>query len=46
MLKKLEADLTEVEFSQALKSMPLGKAPGPDGLTTLYYKKFQDHLTS
>lgn len=32
------------EFQQALSHMKSGKSPGPEGLTTLYYKTFSNHL--
>lgn len=40
----LEAPITEEEVRRALKEMPVGKSPGPDGLIVLYYKKYQDYL--
>lgn len=40
----LEKPITEEEFEQALKLMKSGKAPGPDGLTLGYYKKFGEIL--
>lgn len=33
-----------MEVRKALKEMQVGKSPGPDGLTVLYYKKYQDCL--
>uniref|UniRef100_A0A803TP05 Reverse transcriptase domain-containing protein n=1 Tax=Anolis carolinensis TaxID=28377 RepID=A0A803TP05_ANOCA len=32
------------EIERAIKRLPSNKAPGPDGLTTTYYKIFQDIL--
>lgn len=40
----LEAPITEDEVRNALKETPVGKSPGPDGLSVLYYKKYQDNL--
>uniref|UniRef100_A0A803U0R0 Reverse transcriptase domain-containing protein n=1 Tax=Anolis carolinensis TaxID=28377 RepID=A0A803U0R0_ANOCA len=36
--------ITEEEIKEAIKQLPNNKAPGPDGLTALYYKTFQDEL--
>uniref|UniRef100_A0A803K359 Reverse transcriptase domain-containing protein n=1 Tax=Xenopus tropicalis TaxID=8364 RepID=A0A803K359_XENTR len=45
----MENVITEDEVKQAIKTLQLSKAPGPDGLTALYYKKFahilSPHLT-
>lgn len=40
----MEANFSVKEFKKALKSTPLGKAPGTDGYTVLYYKTFSDIL--
>lgn len=40
----LEATITEEEVRKALKEIPVGKSPGPDGLMILYYKKYQNYL--
>lgn len=34
-----------LEILSTINSLPLGKAPGPDGLTGEYYKKFSTQLT-
>lgn len=34
----LEKEITVEEVLAAIKQTPLGKAPGPGGFTTLYYK--------
>ena len=36
----LTRDVTEAEIKKALFKMNLSKAPGPDGMTTLFYQKF------
>lgn len=41
----LEEPISELEIKKAIQEIPNGKSPGPDGLTALYYKKFQDLLT-
>uniref|UniRef100_A0A803SXA7 Reverse transcriptase domain-containing protein n=1 Tax=Anolis carolinensis TaxID=28377 RepID=A0A803SXA7_ANOCA len=33
------------ELERAIKRLPNNKAPGPDGLTSIYYKLFQDILS-
>jgi len=42
--KKMDADISEEEILAAIDSMEINKAPGPDGLTTDFYKKFKDLL--
>ncbi|CAH2219773.1 Hypothetical predicted protein [Pelobates cultripes] len=41
----LAAPITTLEVTQIIDTMPKGKAPGPDGLTNLYYTTFKDVLT-
>uniref|UniRef100_A0A803J5J8 Reverse transcriptase domain-containing protein n=1 Tax=Xenopus tropicalis TaxID=8364 RepID=A0A803J5J8_XENTR len=41
----MENEVTEDEIKSAIKMLQLSKAPGPDGLTALYYKKFS-HILS
>lgn len=41
---ELEAPITEDEIKKILKETSVGKSPRPDGLTILYYKKFQGFL--
>ncbi|TPX40047.1 hypothetical protein SeMB42_g02262 [Synchytrium endobioticum] len=40
--KLLEDPIGESEIKNALKQLKNGKAPGPDGITTEFYKKFPD----
>ncbi|XP_068107367.1 alpha-protein kinase 2 isoform X1 [Hyperolius riggenbachi] len=40
----LNAPITLAELLEAIKAIPLHKAPGPDGLPNVYYKTFQDIL--
>uniref|UniRef100_A0A803TP25 Reverse transcriptase domain-containing protein n=1 Tax=Anolis carolinensis TaxID=28377 RepID=A0A803TP25_ANOCA len=40
----LNREISEEEISRAIKRLPANKAPGPDGLTSQYYKIFQDIL--
>lgn len=44
--KKLEADLTFEEVTAAVKGLSSGKAPGIDGLSSEFYKKFWTILGS
>lgn len=44
IFKQLETDLSVKDFQTALKSMPLGKAPGLDSYRVLYYKTFSNIL--
>lgn len=37
-------DITVEEISEAIKSMKSGKAAGPDGLPTEFYKSFESKL--
>lgn len=43
-LEELEEDFTIDEFKQALASLPVGKAPGPDRFTVAYYRTFGEIL--
>lgn len=43
-MKKMKSELTEEEFYAALKTIPSGKPPGPDGYIISYYKKFKEIL--
>lgn len=49
-LTQMNAPVTPNEVGDVLKALPTGKAPGPDGLTYLYYQTFSDllcpHMTS
>uniref|UniRef100_A0A670IRS6 Reverse transcriptase domain-containing protein n=1 Tax=Podarcis muralis TaxID=64176 RepID=A0A670IRS6_PODMU len=36
--------ITQQEIESAIQNMQLGKSPGPDGLTSKYYKVLKDHL--
>lgn len=42
----LERPITEHELETALKALPKGKSPGPDGYTNAYYLKFRSSLMS
>ena len=39
-----ESEITEKDLITALKSMPIGKSPGHDGLTKEFYEHFWDDL--
>lgn len=41
----LEGDISEAEINQAIKSMKVGKAPGPDGFPIEFYKAFYKQLS-
>lgn len=43
-LRALEDPVTEEEVLNILKNTPTGKNTGPDGLMTLYYRKFKEIL--
>uniref|UniRef100_A0A8C5QG16 Reverse transcriptase domain-containing protein n=1 Tax=Leptobrachium leishanense TaxID=445787 RepID=A0A8C5QG16_9ANUR len=40
----IEAPITDEELRMAITDTPTGKAPGPDGLSLLYYKKLLETL--
>uniref|UniRef100_A0A670HKH7 Reverse transcriptase domain-containing protein n=1 Tax=Podarcis muralis TaxID=64176 RepID=A0A670HKH7_PODMU len=41
----LNYKITQQEIEGAIQNMQLGKSPGPDGLTSKYYKTLKDYLT-
>lgn len=43
-INQLETPITEEEITKTIRETPMGKSPGPDGLTILYYRKFKDIL--
>uniref|UniRef100_A0A3P9N8A8 Reverse transcriptase domain-containing protein n=1 Tax=Poecilia reticulata TaxID=8081 RepID=A0A3P9N8A8_POERE len=43
--KDLNAEISEAEVKRAIRSLQGGKAPGPDGLTSEFYKIFMDLLS-
>lgn len=40
-----ESDITVDELWRAIDELSPGKAPGPDGLTASFYKKFKDDIS-
>uniref|UniRef100_A0A670KCX7 Reverse transcriptase domain-containing protein n=1 Tax=Podarcis muralis TaxID=64176 RepID=A0A670KCX7_PODMU len=42
--KQLNAPIDRLEIEEAIKELKRGKAPGPDGFTSSYYKEFKDTL--
>ena len=40
----LERDITIEEIKSTIKNIKMGKSPGPDGYTSLYYKRFGEIL--
>lgn len=38
----LTAELTVVEIKEAINNLHLKKAPSPDGITSVFYKKLRD----
>lgn len=44
-MESLSAPITETEIQKAIKTLPSGKSPGPDGLTNDYNKIFQNILS-
>lgn len=41
----LENQIEPSEIRNAIKHLKIGKSPGPDGFTSIYYKTFIDILT-
>uniref|UniRef100_A0A670ICH5 Reverse transcriptase domain-containing protein n=1 Tax=Podarcis muralis TaxID=64176 RepID=A0A670ICH5_PODMU len=41
----LNCKITQQEIEVAIQNMQLGKSPGPDGLTSKYYRMLKDYLT-
>uniref|UniRef100_A0A670HXY3 Reverse transcriptase domain-containing protein n=1 Tax=Podarcis muralis TaxID=64176 RepID=A0A670HXY3_PODMU len=41
----LNCKITQQEIEVAIQNMQLGKSPGPDGLTSKYYRTLKDYLT-
>ncbi|XP_069805749.1 ATP synthase subunit ATP5MJ, mitochondrial [Dendropsophus ebraccatus] len=44
-IEDLNAPVTGEELAEVLKSLPSGRAPGPDGFSYLYYKTFSEELS-
>lgn len=44
-LQALNAPITPQEINRAIRSIPLGKSLGPDGLSNDYHKQFQEIIT-
>ena len=40
----MNGPITTSEMVEAIRKIKLGKTPGPDGLSGLYYKKCEEHL--
>lgn len=43
-VETLNAPITADKIEEVLKSLPMGKSPGPDGFNYLYYQTFREHL--
>lgn len=41
----LDQPITVEEIAEAIRSLPSGKAPGPDGFTAEFYKAYVDELS-
>lgn len=46
IIRELDIPISIDEFLKALKLLKVGKAPGPDGYTLLYYRLFAEKLAS
>lgn len=44
MLGLLNADITDFEIQLTIKKLGLGKAPGPDGYTSEFYKLLREQI--
>ena len=45
-IEHLNRPITSMEIKIVIKSLPTNKSPGPDGLTSEFYKKFREGITS
>lgn len=43
--EEMDAPISTTEVSEVIKALKGGKAPGPDGLSSPYYKTFLENLT-
>lgn len=43
-LEEMERAISMEELGGAIAALPMGKSPGPDGFTSMYYKKFSSIL--
>ncbi len=41
----LDQPITVKEIAEAIQNLPSGKAPGPDGFTTEFYKTYVEELS-
>lgn len=39
VIEQIERPITTKELGKVVAALPMGKSPGPDGLTNAYYKK-------